>query len=73
MIKICTTLQNAGYQVLLIGRGSRTSPPLSPQFFRQKRLPCLFQKGKLFYAEFNLRLFFYLLFLKMDLVCAIDL
>lgn len=73
MIKICTSLENAGYNVLLIGRSSRMSTHLSPQFFRQKRLYCFFQKGKLFYAEYNLRLFFYLLFLKMDLVCAIDL
>ena len=41
--------------------------------FNQKRLRCFFNKGFLFYAEYNLRLFFYLFFLKMDAVCAIDL
>ena len=33
----------------------------------------LFITGKLFYLEYNLRLFFYLLFKKHDLICAIDL
>jgi len=73
MIKICTSLQNNGYAVLLVGRSDKTSPALIPQPFRQKRLFCFFSKGKLFYAEYNLRLFFYLLFLRMDLICAIDL
>jgi len=41
--------------------------------FMQKRLNCFFSKGKLFYAEYNLRLLFYLLFKKMDIICAIDL
>jgi len=41
--------------------------------FNQVRLNCCFPKGKLFYIEVNLRLFFYLLFKKADAVCAIDL
>ena len=43
------------------------------QSFHQKRIGCFFEKGKLFYLEYNLRLFFYLLFKKMDCICAIDL
>ncbi|RYZ20664.1 MAG: glycosyltransferase, partial [Chitinophagaceae bacterium] len=39
----------------------------------QKRLPCFFERGPLFYAFYNLRLFLYLLFLKTDGICAIDL
>lgn len=73
MIKICTSLQNHGFSVLLIGRSSPKSPKLISQTFQQKRLSCFFPKGMLFYAEYNIRLFFCLLFLKMDLVCAIDL
>ncbi len=34
---------------------------------------CWFKKGKWFYAEYNFRLFFFLLFKKMDAICAIDL
>lgn len=73
MIRICTSLQAAGYDVLLIGRQYSDSPPLQQRPFRQKRLTCFFKKGKMFYAEYNLRLFFYGLFKKFDLICAIDL
>ncbi len=73
MIRICTSLANNGWLVLLVGRKMTNSLPLKKMVFGQKRLTCFFSKGKLFYAEYNLRLFFYLLFKKMDLICAIDL
>lgn len=73
MIRICSSLQAAGYKVVLIGRKVKDCPPLSPQPYVQKRLNCFFKKGKLFYGEYNIRLFFYLLFKKMDCICAIDL
>src|SRR5690606_6252057 len=37
------------------------------------RLKLFFKKGFAFYAEYNIRLFFYLLFKKFDTVCCIDL
>jgi glycosyltransferase involved in cell wall biosynthesis len=73
MIRICTSLQNAGYEVLLIGRKLKASLPLSLHNYTQKRLFCFFEKGKLFYLEYNFRLFFLLLVRKLDLICAIDL
>jgi glycosyltransferase involved in cell wall biosynthesis len=73
MIRICISLSNAGYEVVLVGRKLSSSKPLTPQPFLQERLSCLFQKGKLFYTEYNIRLFFFLLFKKMDAICAIDL
>lgn len=73
MIRICTSLSRAGYEVLLVGRKKPNSPPLAEQEFTQKRLRCWFQGGFAFYAEFNIRLFFFLLFLPVDLLCAIDL
>jgi glycosyltransferase involved in cell wall biosynthesis len=73
MIRICTSLAHTGYSVELVGRKEKHSIPLKEQPFLQKRLNCFFQKGKRFYIEYNLRLFFYLLFRKADLVCAIDL
>jgi len=73
MIRICTSLANAGYTVTLVGRKMKASLPLAQQPFKQKRLFCFFEKGKLFYAEYNMRLFFYLLFKKMDCIGAIDL
>src|SRR4051812_22934346 len=73
MQRICTSLSNAGYDVLLTGRKLHNSVTLKKENFRQKRLRCWFNKGFMFYAEYNLRLFVYLLFMKMDAVCAIDL
>jgi glycosyltransferase involved in cell wall biosynthesis len=73
MIRICTSLSEAGYRVTLVGRKMRDSVPLREESFRQKRLPCFFSKGKGFYIEYNLRLFFYLIFNRIDVICAIDL
>ena len=73
MKRICTSLQKAGYEVTLVGRERPFSQPLSEQPFRQVRLKGRFEKGFLFYAEYNLRLFFFLLSNKFDLVNAIDL
>lgn len=73
MIRICTSLTEGGYAVTLIGRRRAGSPALVPRPFKQKRLFCLFRTGKLSYLEYNLRLFFYLLLIRTDGVCAIDL
>ncbi len=73
MIRICTSLQQAGYAVTLVGRRLSSSPAVQTQPFRQVRLRCLLTKGPGFYAEFNLRLFFWLLFRKADMLVAIDL
>ncbi len=73
MQRICTSLVKAGYEVLLIGRRLKNSLPLKQESFRQKRLRCFFNKKFLFYTEYNLRLFFYLLFIRMDAMCAVDL
>ena len=73
MQRICGTLADAGYDVLLVGRKLRTSLVVSNEKYKQHRLNCWFSKGKNFYAEFNIRLFFYLLFRKADCICSIDL
>lgn len=73
MNRICSSLFNAGYEVLLVGRKLRLSKPLQNHPFEQKRLFCYFTKGKLFYVEYNIRLFFFLLFQKADILCGIDL
>lgn len=73
MQRICTTLACNGYDVLLVGRRIRGCPPLSPTPYRQHRLPCHFRKGVLFYTEYSIRLFFFLLFHRMDIIGAIDL
>lgn len=73
MMRICTSLSQAGYDVCLIGRKRNSSLPLKEQLFRQKRIPCFFDKGKAFYIEYNLKLLFVLLFTSTDVYCAIDL
>lgn len=73
MHRICNTLAENGYSVTLIGRKRSGSLPVQPGSYTQKRIRCWFNSGKLFYAEYNLRLFFSLLFTKTDAVCAIDL
>jgi len=73
MQRICSSLANNGYDVLLVGRKMNNSSVLIKKNFKQKRLQCLYNNGALFYAEYNVRLFFYLLFIKMHGVCAIDL
>lgn len=72
MHRICNALQDAGYKIQLIGRKKRSSALLYPQKFMQKRIRCFFQKGFLFYAEYNIRLFCLLLFHSFDAVCSID-
>ncbi|MDO8971963.1 MAG: glycosyltransferase [Saprospiraceae bacterium] len=73
MQRICGTLAENGHSVTLVGRMLPGSIPLETNTFTQKRLHCFFQKGFLFYAEYNLRLFFFLLFARYDAVCSIDL
>lgn len=72
MQRICGSLAAAGYRVLLVGYTRKNSVPLVAKEYEQKRINCLFKKGKLFYAEYNIRLFFYLLLKKAECICAID-
>ncbi|GAA4329496.1 glycosyltransferase [Flaviaesturariibacter amylovorans] len=73
MIRICSSVAEAGYDVLLVGFRRTGAPPLGAQPFRQKRLPLWIQKGPLSYLEINLRLLFFLLVCRLHAVCAIDL
>lgn len=72
MHRICNTLQELGYEVTLIGRQKKHSVPLLNFEFNQKRIFCFFQKGFLFYVEYNLRLFWYLLTHHQDIIYGVD-
>lgn len=69
--KVCTSLQRAGYEVKLIGRRFRDSRPLV-RTYRTDRMRLLFNRSFFFYAEYNIRLFFYLLFERTDLFLSND-
>jgi glycosyltransferase involved in cell wall biosynthesis len=71
--KVCTTLHTMGFEVTLIGRKQRASMPLTARAYRTKRMKLVFEKGVLFYAFFQLRLFFVLLFTKSHVLVANDL
>lgn len=71
--KVCLFLERSGFEVVMIGRRRRTSMPLENRSYQTKRMFLFFETGPLFYAEYNLRLFFYLLFHKADVLVANDL
>jgi len=71
--KVCTTLQNMGFDVLLVGRKLPASLPLQARNYKARRLKLLSKKGPMFYAEFNIRLYLFLLFSKFDLLLSNDL
>ncbi len=73
MQRICHSLASNGYEIVLVGRQLINSLPFENKSFKQHRLKCISNKGFLFYIEYNVRLFVYLLNQKMDGVCSIDL
>ncbi|NOU39453.1 MAG: glycosyltransferase [Ferruginibacter sp.] len=73
VIRICTTLQLMGFDVMVIARSFKNSLPLDNYSFNATRINCIFRKGILQYAEFNLKLFFKLFFCKSDYFLANDL
>jgi glycosyltransferase involved in cell wall biosynthesis len=71
--KVCKTLQKCGFEVLLLGRHKKDSKTLAKRTYATERMHLLFEKEVFFYAEFNFRLFFFLLFNKSNLLIANDL
>lgn len=70
--RTCSTLHELRFNVVLIGRKLPNSLQISRPY-RIKRFIFFINKGPLFYFLFNLRLFFYLLFKKIDVLYANDL
>lgn len=73
MNRICSTLASEGIEVCLVGRKKKSSLPIREKNYKQHRIFCFFETGKLFYIEYNFRLFFYLLYQQFYAVCSIDL
>ena len=71
VLKAAYTCHRNGYDVHLIGRKLKNSLPLDVPF-RSKRMKLLFNHSALFYAEYNIRLFFSLIFSKADILLSND-
>lgn len=69
----CTALHENGCEVTLTGRVLKGSLPVTETPYRTRRVKHLFNRGPLFYAEYNIRLFFFLLFNRFDIINANDL
>jgi len=69
--KVCTGLLQNGYEVKLVGRKRRNSEPVK-RLYPAVRLKLLFNRKLFFYAEYNIRLFLYLLFDKTDIFLSND-
>lgn len=67
------TYTKQGWKVTLVGRKLKNSLPLNSRRYRAFRFKLPFEKGPLFYASYNIRLFFYLMFRRFDLLVANDL
>jgi glycosyltransferase involved in cell wall biosynthesis len=73
VIRISSTLQEMGFDVHVIARSFKNSLPLDHYPFSASRIRCWFNKGFMQYAEFNIKLFFKLLFCRTDYFLANDL
>lgn len=73
MKRICTSLSNAGYNVILIGLERTKSLPLEKQPYQQIRIKGIPEQGKMMYFLYWIKLFLKLMTVKVDAFCAIDL
>lgn len=71
MIRICTSLSQQ-YDVSLWGR-KKSKETTVTRPFSQRRFSFLLKSGPLFYLAYNVRIFFALLFAKVDIIHAVDL
>ena len=71
--RLCRTLSSDGFEVILTGRILRDSLPLTNTSYKTRRVRHWFNEKMFFYAEYNIRLFFYLLFTPFDILHSNDL
>jgi glycosyltransferase involved in cell wall biosynthesis len=73
VLKIAETVKELNCDIIVIGRRSGDCCKANSVAFKTKRFRMIFRRGFLFYKFFNIRLFFFLLFHKYDLLVANDL
>lgn len=74
MFRICNTLTDLSYEVILVGRKRKKSLPFGHHRFSFERILCYFERGFLFYLEYNLRLTYFLFgnIDKNDIIYTVD-
>jgi glycosyltransferase involved in cell wall biosynthesis len=70
--KTALSLMKHGWEPMLVGRYLRDSQAIQ-RTYDTRRLKLIFNSGPLFYASINIRLFLFLLFVRVDLILANDL
>jgi hypothetical protein len=70
--RTASTLSAQGHDVVLIGREKKDSQPVRRDY-KTVRFRLWWERGPLFYASYNIRLFFYLLFHRADALVSNDL
>jgi glycosyltransferase involved in cell wall biosynthesis len=73
VMRTSLSLKKLPAEVLIIGRKLKNTRDLFHSGVQTHRMRLLFNKGPLFYAEYNIRLFFFLLTARADLIAANDL
>ncbi len=71
--KVCSSLHNSNYSVLLVGRRKFFEKRRLDRPYATHRMALLFRKSFLFYAELNIRMLLLLLFRKADILLSNDL
>jgi glycosyltransferase involved in cell wall biosynthesis len=71
--KVAQTLLSNGFDVLLVGRKLSSSLPVNERKYKTKRFRLWFNRKAVFYMNYNIRLFFFLLFSRVDILLANDL
>jgi glycosyltransferase involved in cell wall biosynthesis len=73
VLRTVQTLCGQGYAVRVTGRSRKSRHTISTYPCPVKRFRLVFQRGPLFYAEYNIRLLLHLLFVKNDIFLSCDL
>jgi glycosyltransferase involved in cell wall biosynthesis len=71
--KAAKALYKMGFQVMIVGVKRKDSHPFSPSYAVIKRIPLIFHKGFLFYAEYNIKLLIVLISRQFNLIVSNDL
>src|SRR4051812_45908107 len=68
-----SALHAEGWEVVLIGRVLPSSPAVDQRLYATKRFKLLFNKGPLFYMNYNIALFFFLMMKRTNALLSNDL